>query len=333
MIRILSLEDCPEMGELIGLILNRAGYNLWVSCNSYEAWALLHTLPFDLLVQDIMRVDMDGWEFQRLMRADERLDNVPILFATSAVQKITKGLAAAANVTIEGHITKPFGPHELIAAVRDMMVQRGKPVPPEVKWGKMSPDECLATLNDPDSQKRRIALVVWGWGEHKGGWPIEPVIQALDDTEGAVRLAAVEALKRLKKRRAVEPLIALLDDQELEVRLAAVQALGILGEKQAVGPLVDRLDDADIGWAVILALGRLKSRQAIELLLAALDDENALVRIMAALSLGRVGAKRAVAPLKEMLADGDVWVHQAAALALNQLGHPGATEPYWRIGQ
>ena len=66
---------------------------------------------------------------------------------------------------------------------------------------------------------------------------------------------------------------------------------------------------------------------------AALGDESALVRVMAALSLGRVGAKRAVAPLKEMLADGDVWVRQAAALALNQLGHPGATEPYRRIGQ
>lgn len=343
MIRILSLEDCPEMGELIGLILNRAGYNLWVSCNSYEAWALLHSLPFDLLIQDIMRVDMDGWEFHRLIRADERLDDVPIMFATSAVQKITKGLAAAANVEIEGYITKPFGPQELIAAVRDMMVQRGKPVPPEVKWDKMSPDECLAALNNPDSQKRRIALVVWGWGEHKGGWPIEPVIQTLKDAEGAVRLAAVEALKRLKKRRAVEPLIALLDDQELEVRLAAVQTLGVLGDVQAAEPLLERMSrgrsqtypysDSAIRWAAALALGRLKSRQAIKPLLTALNDESTLVRIMAALSLGRVGAKRAVAPLKEMLADDDVWGRQAAALALNQLGHPGATEPYRRIGQ
>ena len=54
-------------------------------------------------------------------------------------------------------------------------------------------------------------------------------------------MAAVETLKRLKKRRAVESLTALLDDQELEVRLAAIQALGILGDKQAVEPLLERL--------------------------------------------------------------------------------------------
>ena len=130
---ILSLEYCPDMGELIGLILNRAGYNLWASCNSYEAWALLHTLPFDLLIQDIMRVDMDGWEFQRLMRADERLDDVPIMFATSAAQKIAKGLAAAANVEIEGYITKPFGMREMLARIRAVLRRAEKTAPePEI---------------------------------------------------------------------------------------------------------------------------------------------------------------------------------------------------------
>jgi HEAT repeat protein len=336
MTRILSLEECPEMGELIGLILDRAGYNLCVSCNSYEAWALLHTLPFDLLIQDIMRRDMDGWEFYRLMRADERLDDVPIMFATAVAQKkISQRLASAANVDIDGYITKPFGPQELIAAVRDMMLQRDKPVPPEVKPRKMLPDECLVALHDADSQKRTAALVAWRCSERKRDWPIEPVIQALGDTESIVRLAAVKTLKRLKDRRAVEPLAALLDDQEIEVRLAAAQAFGVLRDERAVEPLIERLSGSDsaMRWAAALALGRLKARQAAEPLLAALDDESVLVRIMAALSLGRIETDRAVAPLKEMLADDDVWVRQAAALALNQLGHPGATEPYRRIGQ
>jgi CheY-like chemotaxis protein len=335
MLRILSLDDEPEMGKLIGLILDRVGYDLWASSDSYEAWALLHTLPFDLLMQDIMRRDMDGWEFHRLMRADERMDDVPIVFATAAAQKIERKVASAVNVYIDGYITKPFSPQELIAAVRDVLLKRGKRVPPEMKPRKMSPDDCLAALHDADSQKRRAALVVWGWGEHRRNWPIEPPIQALEDTESVVRLAAVKTLKRLKDRRAVEPLIALLDDEEIEVRLATIQALGLLRDKQAVEPLIERLkgSHAATRWAVALALGRLKARQAIEPLIAALDDESTLVRIMAVLSLGRIGTGRAVAPLKEMLADDDVWIRQSAALALNQLGRPGATEPYRRIGQ
>jgi DNA-binding response OmpR family regulator len=121
MTRILSLDDCPQMSDLIGLIIERvAGYNLWAANDSYEAWALLHTLSFDLLIQDTLRPDIDGRDFFRLVRADARLDNVPVLMATAVSRKQNR--AALINAGVDGYVTKPFAPQELMAAVQDVLL-------------------------------------------------------------------------------------------------------------------------------------------------------------------------------------------------------------------
>lgn len=324
MVRILTLDDDYETGNLIGLILEHAGYELMTTTDSYEAWALLHTVPVALFLQDRNRPCVNGQDFYRLMRTDERLNDVAVIMVTSSAQE--KHRTAALNAGMDGYITKPFGAQELLTAVRDVLLRRGKSVPQEIEWHETSLEQCRAALHDANSQTRRTALLVWGWRRTK--WPIKPPIQALGDTDGTVRLAAVKALRRLQDPRAVQPLVGLLNDRQIEVRLGAIQTLGLLEDLQAVEPLVELLSDADeaTGWAAALALGRLKAVQAVEPLIAALNDERSLVRMMAALSLGRIEDDRATAPLTETLADDDAWVCQAAAVALGQIGDPQAIE-------
>jgi DNA-binding response OmpR family regulator len=50
---------------------------------SKEALSILRNEPVDLLIQDIMRPDMDGWTFYRMMKSEETLRNVPVLIATA----------------------------------------------------------------------------------------------------------------------------------------------------------------------------------------------------------------------------------------------------------
>jgi HEAT repeat protein/DNA-binding NarL/FixJ family response regulator len=323
MARLLSLDDEPEMGDLIDLILGRARYNFWFTSDSYEAWALLHTLPFDLLMQDIMRPDVDGWVFYRLMRADARLDGVPIMMVTAAAQKIARKLELGADLA--AYVVKPFDPQELITKVRDVLLRQAKPAPLETKWEKLtSLEECRTALSDAGGQEREAALIAWGWRGRREGWSIEPPIQALKDPEAEVRLAAVGALRRIKDSRAVIPLVASLDDAEVEVRLAAIQALGWLQDARAIEPLLGLLRSPDESnrWAAGFALGRLKAEQAIEPLIAALRDESELVRMAAARSLEHLDAVQAATRLAEKLADGDAMVCLAAADALGKMGDP-----------
>jgi HEAT repeat protein len=57
-------------------------------------------------------------------------------------------------------------------------------------------------------------------------------------------------------------------------------------------------------------------RRAVEPLIAALQDESAVVRYYAALSLGRLGDKRAEVPLIATLRDRDQCVRECAGHAL-----------------
>ena len=61
MTRILCLDDDPLIGDILNLVLTR-GYTAVDTDDAYEAWALLHSFPFDLLTQDASRGDINGKE-------------------------------------------------------------------------------------------------------------------------------------------------------------------------------------------------------------------------------------------------------------------------------
>ncbi len=92
MIRILSLDDEPGLLELYGLIFERSGYDHLGSADSYEAWVLLHADRFDLLTQDMLRPDVPGWEFQKVIEEDSALASLLIVVITARVQEVIKSL-------------------------------------------------------------------------------------------------------------------------------------------------------------------------------------------------------------------------------------------------
>ena len=72
---------------------------------------------------------------------------------------------------------------------------------------------------------------------------VEPLINALRDSDDDVRLWAVVALGATDDKRAVEPLIKMLKDDEDDIRMRAADALGYIGDHRAVKPLRRALKD------------------------------------------------------------------------------------------
>jgi DNA-binding response OmpR family regulator len=130
MTRILSLDDDTAILELIGLILERAGYEHVRTSDSHEALSILCNEPVDLFTQDIMRPDIDGWDFYRLIKSHETLRDIPVLILTCRAQSVDKimGLQIAG---VDGYLTKPFGPHELLAAIERILEAHCLPRPTE----------------------------------------------------------------------------------------------------------------------------------------------------------------------------------------------------------
>jgi len=117
---ILCIEDEPEMIDLIRIILERKGYNVVGAIGGQEGLETLATQTPDLILLDLMMPDVDGWEVFRQVRANPRLQSAPVIVVTAKAQSIDKvlGLHIA---KVNDYITKPFGPHELIAAVERVL--------------------------------------------------------------------------------------------------------------------------------------------------------------------------------------------------------------------
>jgi len=134
---------------------------------------------------------------------------------------------------------------------------------------------------------------------------------------------------RFQTQSSVEELIKTLGEQEeAQVRRTAASLLGKVGGVQAVDVLVAALDDADeqVCAAAVASLGRIGDRRSVSPLCAMLKSECNL-RQHAAEALGEIGDPRAVGALIGALGDARYVVRIAAIRALGRIGDRRAIEP------
>jgi CheY-like chemotaxis protein len=113
---ILCIEDEAEMIDLIRLILARHGYEVIGALGGQLGLEKVAELRPDLVLLDLMMPEVDGWAVLQRMRADSELRAIPVVIVTAKANEIDRvfGLEVA---RVEGYITKPFGPRDLVQAV------------------------------------------------------------------------------------------------------------------------------------------------------------------------------------------------------------------------
>jgi two-component system, OmpR family, KDP operon response regulator KdpE len=112
---ILVVDDDSEIRDLAGLILEGGGYSVRKAGSGREALETVASGAPDLVLLDVNMPDMDGWEVLRLLKAHERLRELPVVMFTVKVEFRDKvhALQDGAN----DYITKPFGSDELLGRV------------------------------------------------------------------------------------------------------------------------------------------------------------------------------------------------------------------------
>ncbi len=167
-------------------------------------------------------------------------------------------------------------------------------------------------------------------GKLKAEPAVESLIAALKREEWQIHNPAASALGYLGDKRAVGPLIDSLKRKEFTSRISAAVALGKIGEP-AVKPLIEALDDKGSNiyrHYVINALGRTKSKLAVEPLLKMLEEEDNYIRSAVVGALAMPGDEKVLQPLIEVLRKDPAWdVRSTAAWALGELGDERATSP------
>jgi two-component system response regulator VicR len=119
-IKVVCIEDEPEMIELIRLILGRKNFELIGAIGGRDGLSTVRREKPDLVLLDLMMPDMDGWEVYQQMKADAELNDIPVIVVTAKAQSIDKvlGLHIA---KVEDYVTKPFGPKELLDSIRKVL--------------------------------------------------------------------------------------------------------------------------------------------------------------------------------------------------------------------
>jgi two-component system KDP operon response regulator KdpE len=114
---ILTIDDNPQLTEMLRLCLEKQGYKVIAAYSGNEGLRKFRDNRPHLVVLDIMMPDMDGWEACRKLR--EMSPNVPILILTVLKEKanIVRGLALGADA----FVAKPFRPRELVARIQALL--------------------------------------------------------------------------------------------------------------------------------------------------------------------------------------------------------------------
>jgi len=113
---ILVVEDEPSIAEVVGLYLQRAGYQVQTASDGKIAMSILEEGIPDLIILDLMLPEIDGLSLTRWLRDRS---NVPIIMLTARREEIDR--IAGLEMGADDYVVKPFSPQELVSRVRAVM--------------------------------------------------------------------------------------------------------------------------------------------------------------------------------------------------------------------
>ena len=121
-VKILCIEDEPQMIDLIRLILGNEGYEVIGAEGGQKGLELMRQEKPDLILLDLMMPEMDGGDVFHRMKEEVELRDVPVIVVTAKAAPIDQVLWI--NVAkVDDYVTKPFGPRELVDSVKRVLEQ------------------------------------------------------------------------------------------------------------------------------------------------------------------------------------------------------------------
>lgn len=118
-IKILLVDDEPDILEIVGYHLNKENYQVFTASTGIEAVSMAEKKKPHLILLDIMMPEMDGIEACEKIRQLEGLENVIIAFFTARGEDYSQ--LAGFDAGADDYITKPVKPKVLVSKVKGLL--------------------------------------------------------------------------------------------------------------------------------------------------------------------------------------------------------------------
>lgn len=118
-IKILLVDDEPDILELLSYNLSNEGYQILTAENGKEALKVADQNQPNLIILDVMMPVMDGIETCERLRMDDRFQNTMIMFLSARGEDYSH--VAALEAGADDYVTKPIKPRILSSKVKAML--------------------------------------------------------------------------------------------------------------------------------------------------------------------------------------------------------------------
>lgn len=118
-IKILLVDDEPDILEIVSYNLSAEGYQVYTANNGVEGVAKAKKKQPHLIIMDVMMPEMDGIEACEAIRSTPNLENTIITFLTARGEDYSQ--VAGFDAGADDYITKPIKPKVLVSKVKALL--------------------------------------------------------------------------------------------------------------------------------------------------------------------------------------------------------------------
>jgi two-component system OmpR family response regulator len=140
--RILVVEDEPDVNRAVSTFLRESGYSVDTADNGEDGLYKAVTWEYDVILLDVMLPRRDGWSVLEEVRRHKKTSPVLMLTARDAIKDRVRGLDSGAD----DYLIKPFELSELAARVRALIRRSAGNAEPSIEIGNVKIDTTSRTV-------------------------------------------------------------------------------------------------------------------------------------------------------------------------------------------
>lgn len=122
-IKILLVDDEPDILELVGFLLRKEGYTVFTASGGKEGVEIARREQPALIILDVMMPDMDGMETCEKIRQIPQLKDTLVTFLTALAEDYS--MMAGFDAGADDYITKPVKPKVLVSKIKALLRRAG----------------------------------------------------------------------------------------------------------------------------------------------------------------------------------------------------------------